>query len=266
MSHSTSAPFSYPAEALRPTVDYLLASQRENGEIPWFDGGHTDPWNHTEAAMGLSIAGEFVAAERAYDWLASEQLDDGSWWASYVNGTPANVTRRETNYVAYIATGVWHHYLISEDRTFLERLFPIVERAMDYDVSMQSEHGEVAWACDTSGKAMDDALVTGSSSVYKSLECALHIARTLGVLKPSGVKQDESSVRRYDTAPSGLTETGRVKRAMQWTGSILFLRVFFRVSRASNALMRAGMNLWSLAWVVGVRIISLGSQWPSPVN
>ena len=82
MSHSTSTPFSYPAESLRPTVDYLLASQRENGEIPWFDGGHTDPWNHTEAAMGLSIAGEFSAAERAYDWLVSEQLDDGSWWAS----------------------------------------------------------------------------------------------------------------------------------------------------------------------------------------
>ena len=53
MSHSTSAPFAYPAEALRPTVDYLLASQRENGEIPWFDGGHTDPWNHTEAALSL---------------------------------------------------------------------------------------------------------------------------------------------------------------------------------------------------------------------
>jgi hypothetical protein len=184
MSHSTPSPYAYPAEALRPTVDYLLASQRENGEIPWFDGGHTDPWNHTEAAMGLSIAFEFAAAERAYDWLASEQLDDGSWWASYVNGVPANVTRRETNYVAYIATGVWHHYLISEDREFLERLFPTVERAIDFVVSMQSEHGEVAWACDTSGVAMDDALVTGSSSVYKSFECALHMARTLGILKP----------------------------------------------------------------------------------
>ncbi len=56
MSHSNSAPFPYPAETLRPTVDYLLASQRENGEIPWFDGGHTDTLNHTEAAMGLSIA------------------------------------------------------------------------------------------------------------------------------------------------------------------------------------------------------------------
>ena len=48
----------YPAQWLRPTVEFLLASQRSDGEIPWFDGGHTDPWDHTEAAMGLSIAGE----------------------------------------------------------------------------------------------------------------------------------------------------------------------------------------------------------------
>ena len=74
---TTLPPLPYPDHALRPTVDYLLASQRDNGEIPWFEGGHTDPWNHTEAAMGLSIAGEFVAAERAYDWLVAEQLDDG---------------------------------------------------------------------------------------------------------------------------------------------------------------------------------------------
>ena len=184
MTSQHSDPYYYPADALRPTVDYLLAAQRASGEIPWFEGGHTDPWNHTEAAMGLSIAGELQAAERAYDWLQSEQLDDGSWWASYVNGKAANVTRRETNYVAYIATGVWHHYLISKDRDFLERFFPVVERAIEFVVAMQSEHGEVAWACDTIGSPMDDALVTGSSSVYKSLECALHIARSLGILKP----------------------------------------------------------------------------------
>ena len=48
--------FPYPVKELQPTVDYLLAAQRENGEIPWFEGGHTDPWNHTEAAMGLSLS------------------------------------------------------------------------------------------------------------------------------------------------------------------------------------------------------------------
>ncbi|MDP4917320.1 MAG: prenyltransferase, partial [Haliea sp.] len=42
----------FPQEFLRPTVDYLLACQRPSGEIPWFEGGYTDPWDHVEAAMG----------------------------------------------------------------------------------------------------------------------------------------------------------------------------------------------------------------------
>ena len=61
MSQSTPAPFAYPADALRPTVDYLLASQQENGEIPWFDGGHTDPWVvHIDSGTLPTIIGEYV--------------------------------------------------------------------------------------------------------------------------------------------------------------------------------------------------------------
>ena len=102
MSHSTPAPFAYPAEELRPTVDYLLASQRDNGEIPWFDGGHTT-LNHTEAAMGLSIAGEFIAAERAYMacWRAVMMAVGGR--LTLMARQP--MSPGATNYVAYIATG-----------------------------------------------------------------------------------------------------------------------------------------------------------------
>ena len=63
----------YPAQWLRPTVDFLLRTQRASGEIPWFEGGHTDPWDHVEAAMGLSIAGETAAAIRAYEWLSTNK-------------------------------------------------------------------------------------------------------------------------------------------------------------------------------------------------
>ena len=52
---------SYPDSWLRPTVDFILNTQKPSGEIPWFEGGHTDPWDHTEAAMALSIAGEIDA-------------------------------------------------------------------------------------------------------------------------------------------------------------------------------------------------------------
>ncbi len=61
-------------------------------------------------------------AERAYQWLADQQLADGSWWAAYKDNVVEKKDRRETNFVAYVATGVWHHYLISQDNDFIQRL------------------------------------------------------------------------------------------------------------------------------------------------
>ena len=137
----------YPAEFLRPSVDFILATQQADGCIPWFANGHADPWDHVEAAMGLVIAGEFDAAARAYRWLARTQLPDGSWWASYRDGEVLERGRRETNFVAYIATGLWHHYLVSGDRELLDELWPVVERAIEFVLSQQTVHGEVCWAC-----------------------------------------------------------------------------------------------------------------------
>ncbi len=170
----------FPEEFLRPTVQFILDCQRDGGEIPWFEGGYTDPWDHVESAMGLSIGGELDAARKAYEWLAEMQLEDGSWWASYRGQEIDNANRRESNFVAYIATGVWHHYLIAEDDDFLQAMWPMVDKAIGFVLSLQSEHGEIDWAVDEDGKAKGDALVTGCSSIYKSLECAHNTAVTLG--------------------------------------------------------------------------------------
>ena len=45
----------------------IVNTQRESGEIPWCEGKKTDPWDHIEAAMGLSIGGYFDEARRAFD-------------------------------------------------------------------------------------------------------------------------------------------------------------------------------------------------------
>ncbi|WP_237457320.1 prenyltransferase/squalene oxidase repeat-containing protein [Pseudomaricurvus sp. HS19] len=169
----------YPAAYLQQTVDYILSVQREDGCIPWFEGGKADPWDHVEAAMGLSIAGEHEAAERAYHWLAAQQLEDGSWYANYLDNQPLYCDKRETNFVAYVATGVWHHYLVTGDLSFLQRLYPCVERAIDFVLRYQSPTGEIYWAVGEDGEPLRDALVTGCSSVLKSLECAVNIAATL---------------------------------------------------------------------------------------
>ncbi|WOJ92531.1 prenyltransferase [Congregibacter variabilis] len=170
----------FPRDFLAPTIASICDAQLSNGEIPWSPGNYADPWDHVEAAMGLSIGGEWEAAERAYRWLAKQQLPDGSWWAAYRNGVPDNRERRETNFVAYVATGVWHHYLISDNRAFLTELWPVVDAAMDFVISLQSEYGDIDWAVDEDGTPRSDALITGCSSIHKSLECAHNIAVTLG--------------------------------------------------------------------------------------
>jgi hypothetical protein len=178
----------YPRDFLAPTVAAILELQLDSGEIPWSEGNHTDPWDHVEAAMGLSIGGEWEAAERAYRWLAANQLADGSWWASYRAGVPDNTERRETNFVAYIATGVWHHYRVSGDAAFLAEMWPTVDAAIGFVLRLQSRHGEIDWAVDREGRAKGDALVTGCSSIFKSLECAHNIAVTLGEARPAWLR------------------------------------------------------------------------------
>ena len=39
------------ADQVQATVDAIASWQLPNGMVPWFPGGHADPWNHVEAAM-----------------------------------------------------------------------------------------------------------------------------------------------------------------------------------------------------------------------
>jgi len=169
-------------------IDTLAASiaqvQRDTGEIPWYTGGKTDPWDHVESAIGLSIGGYFEEARMAFEWLASTQMEDGSWYSSYIDGKPQDLTK-ESNQSSYIAVGVFHYYLITQDRPFLEYIWPSVSAGIDYAVGLQGLGGEIYWARNTQGAVDTMSLLTGSSSIYMSLKCALVLALLLGESRPS---------------------------------------------------------------------------------
>ncbi len=168
-------------------IDVLAASiidgQRESGEIPWFEGGKTDPWDHVESAMGLSIGGYFKEARQAFRWLSSVQLDDGSWYSAYRMGEPEDMTR-ESNMSSYMAVGLFHHYLITKDVHFLAEMWPSLSAGIDFAISLQAPSGEIYWARDPQGTIDPMALLTGSSSIHMSLKCALAIAALLGKSRP----------------------------------------------------------------------------------
>ncbi len=162
------------------TAEAIASWQLPSGMIPWFPGGHADPWNHVEAAMALAVAGRTNAAESAYEWLARIQHDDGSWH-QYYTADGVEQDKYDANVIAYVATGVWHHYLLTGDRSFLAAMWPMVDRAIEFVFALQQPRGEIIWARHADGTPWSFALLTGSSSMYHSTRAALAIARELGV-------------------------------------------------------------------------------------
>ena len=174
---------SRPAPDLSINIDdicnLIAQTQLASGEIPWSEGQKTDPWDHIEAAMGLNIGGYRRQAEHAYEWLAGMQHADGSWYAAYMQGVPEDKTR-DANMSSYIAVGLFHHYLITSDLSFLKQMWPTVSAAINFALGLQTPNGEVHWAISPEGNVDPMALLTGSSSIYMSLKCGLAIAKILG--------------------------------------------------------------------------------------
>jgi hypothetical protein len=183
------------ASQLDLTVQSIADVQLESGMIPWFPGGHADPWNHVEAAMALALGGLRREAEQAYEWLVRMQREDGSWHQYYL-ADRVEEHKLDTNVCAYVATGVWHHWLLFRDLGFLEWMWPTVERAIDWVLELQKPRGEIIWARHADGTPWSYALLTGSSSIAHSLRCAIATASVLGHDRPDW---ELSAARLADT-------------------------------------------------------------------
>lgn len=163
---------------------HLAGLQLPSGLVPWFDGAHADPWNHVECAMALTVTGHREAALAAYEWLRRHQLGDGSWFNYYVDARVTD-TRLDTNVCAYVATGVYHYAVATGDLDVAARLWPMVERAMDFVVRFQRVDGTMSWSLDATGRVESYALLAGSSSIYHSLRCAVALAERLEYHRPA---------------------------------------------------------------------------------
>lgn len=168
---------------LARTVDAIAEWQLPSGMIPWFPGGHADPWNHVEAAMALTTGGRWDEAGRAFGWLARLQRPDGAWHQYYL-GDRVEQDKLDANVCAYVATGVWHHFLVTGDERWAAGMWPVVERAIDFVLDLQTPRGEIIWARHADRTPWSFALLTGSSSMCLSIRCAIALAEHLGHERP----------------------------------------------------------------------------------
>lgn len=181
-SEIPSVPGVFDPGRCRDTARSIAAAQEPSGAIPWFPGGHTDPWDHVESAMALTAAGFLEEARAAYAWSLRTQRADGSWPIRVCEGVIEDANT-DTNFCAYLATGVWHYVRVTGDRSFAREYWPAVRRALDHVLTAQNELGAIGWAIGPDG-VLPEALVTGCSSIYHSLRCGLALAEYLAVPQP----------------------------------------------------------------------------------
>ena len=171
-------------DQLRDTARWIASLQLPTGMIPWFVGGHCDPWNHVETAMALDVMGLHDEARHAYEWLMHTQRADGAWHNYYESDGSVKDAKLDSNVCAYVGAGVWHHWQCADDLAAVERFWPMVERATEFVLNMRRKDGTVLWAKEADSEPWSYALLTGCSSIRHSLHCAANIAALLGEPRP----------------------------------------------------------------------------------
>ncbi len=200
-------------------AEWIASVQLDSGQIPWSHGDKADPWDHVEAAMGLVIGGLYHHARKAFQWLARQQLPDGSWYCAYRDRQVQDRTR-DVNMSAYVAVGLYHYYLVTKDFRFTAAMWPMVEKAMEFVLRMQARGGQIHWALNPEGRPDPMALLTGSSSILMSLKCALALARILKINRPRWEAAAGRLAKAIATRPHLFNMT-KARFAMDWFYPVL---------------------------------------------
>jgi len=250
VKHIAHLPGVLSADELQATGEHLVSLQLDTGMIPWFPGGHCDPWNHVESAMALDVAGFHDEAERAYQWLVDTQRPDGSWHAYYHSDGSVEDTKLDTNVCAYVATGVTHHLRLTWDSGFAENMWPTVERALEFVLGHRRHDGLPLWAVEPDARPWDYALVTGTSSIQHSLRCGARIGERMGEARPDWIEAADVMAEAVRCRPDAFEP--KTRWAMDWYYPVL---TGVLTGEAAKARLADGWETFAMEGL-GIRCVS----------
>ena len=202
--------------------EYITKCQNRLGAIAWEPNGKVDPWDHVESIMALNLLDFKEEALKGFDWLISSQEHDGSWYSEYQGEKITNLNK-ETNFCAYISSGALHHFLNFKELSFLEKIWPTLKKSIEFVISGQTDEGDILWAKDYNEEWMDDSLLTGCASIFKSLNDFNKIAKTLGyeefILKEEIKKLKDSIINKSERFDR--TWESKARYSMDWYYPVL---------------------------------------------
>jgi hypothetical protein len=159
-------------------ANFIRQNQLVSGAIPSNEDLSHDPWDHIESIMGLNFLEDKNSSEKAFNWLKENQNEDGSWYAKYDDIIPIE-HHKPTHFAPYIAVAALHYYKIFKDKEKIKELWPTIQSSINFSLNLQNANGTIPWSIDKKGKIENDFLLTGSSSILKSIECGIVLSKTL---------------------------------------------------------------------------------------
>jgi glucoamylase len=144
----------------RPEVDRLyrrsalvfkLMSDAQHGGLvaaPEFDsaytrcGGYSYCWGRDAAYITTAIdaAGYHDLVREFYRWAVKAQSPDGSWQhRHYMNGMLAPAWGFQADEPASLIWGMWQHYLMTKDETFLDEVWDSLRKGAEYLAGFTNE-------------------------------------------------------------------------------------------------------------------------------
>ena len=170
--------FTFEKDIFLRIAKSIKTNQLDSGAIPSNADLSHDPWDHIEAIMGLNFLKDKESSDLAFKWLKNNQNKDGSWYAKYFNNDPIELNK-PTHFGPYISVAALHYYKIFSDKDKLLELWETIDSAIDFSLNLQNSNGTIPWSVDKNNQIENDFLLTGASSILKSLECAIAISKIL---------------------------------------------------------------------------------------
>ena len=195
----------------------IKSTQLDSGAIPSNADLTHDPWDHIEAIMGLNFLQDKENSELAFQWLINNQNKDGSWYAKYSNNVPIE-SNKPTHFGPYISVAALHYYKIFSDKDKLLELWETIDSAINFSINLQNQNGTIPWSVDKNNQIENDFLLTGSSSILKSLECAIAISKILDLDTNKKWTESYKLLASAIQNPSNLFDktTDRSRFSMDW--------------------------------------------------
>ena len=177
--------------------------------------------------------------------------DDGAWHNYYLPDGTVEDAKLDTNVCAYVAAGVWHHWLCTWDRGFVDNLWPTVAR--DARLGAVDADAERYRAVGGTGRRApwDYALLTGSSSICHAVECGAQLAALVGERASRVARAADRFAARHPQRPGRVRTEGSLGDGLVLPGAV---RCRPRRGRQGAAGRRLGhVRRWT---AVGMRCVS----------